>query len=428
MEKKMKPWEVIQKLETDNSRLFKEATVTENLDSPAFIEGVTMALNPFITFGVSSTIPAKKDTLDCWSDDLWFTWDDFEQLAFNLSTRTLSGHAARDAIAHAMSICPEDAWNFWYRRILLKDFKCGTSRATFEKCGMVIPSFNCMLATNGDGNKHMKGDCLVEYKYDGVRAITLVKDNVATIYSRNGKVLSNFPHIEKALSKPEFNDKVFDGEVMSEDFQSLMKQVHRKSGAETSDAYLALFDMITLEEFESGKSLNSIIERKESIDSLVFDECIKVVAYEQMNIDTETDRFKAMNKIALDNGYEGLMIKPITGIYECKRSKGWFKIKPFIELTLEVLGVEEGTGKYVNKLGALIIGGTDEGHNIHCNVGSGLSDSQRVDIWAMKEEVIGQLVEVRADAITISQDSDELYSLRFPRFKTFRGFEPGEKL
>jgi DNA ligase-1 len=42
--------------------------------------------------------------------------------------------------------------------------------------------------------------------------------------------------------------------------------------------------------------------------------------------------------------------------------------------------------------------------------------------------VVGQLVEVRADAITISQDSEDEYSLRFPRFKTFRGFEIGEKL
>jgi len=35
-------------------------------------------------------------------------------------------------------------------------------------------------------------------------------------------------------------------------------------------------------------------------------------------------------------------------------------------------------------------------------------------------------VEVRADAITSNQDGT--YSLRFPRFKTFRGFETGEKI
>jgi len=39
---------------------------------------------------------------------------------------------------------------------------------------------------------------------------------------------------------------------------------------------------------------------------------------------------------------------------------------------------------------------------------------------------VGRLVEIRADAIT--QNQDQTYSLRFPRFKGFRGFEAGEKL
>ena len=60
------------------------------------------------------------------------------------------------------------------------------------------------------------------------------------------------------------------------------------------------------------------------------------------------------------------------------------------------------------------------------NVGSGLSDDMRDVIWADKASVRGQLVEVRADAVT--QNQDGTYSLRFPRFLRFRGFEPGEKL
>ena len=45
----------------------------------------------------------------------------------------------------------------------------------------------------------------------------------------------------------------------------------------------------------------------------------------------------------------------------------------------------------------------------------------------IRDSLIGQLVEIRADARTKSQDSDT-YSLRFPRFKTFRGFDVGEKV
>jgi ATP-dependent DNA ligase len=48
--------------------------------------------------------------------------------------------------------------------------------------------------------------------------------------------------------------------------------------------------------------------------------------------------------------------------------------------------------------------------------------------WQHKDDLIGRIVEVRADAITQNQDTTDEYSLRFPRFLRFRGFEPGEKL
>ena len=68
----------------------------------------------------------------------------------------------------------------------------------------------------------------------------------------------------------------------------------------------------------------------------------------------------------------------------------------------------------------------DDGVNIKVNVGSGLTDELRDSIWANQEDVLHQLVEIRADAITQAENGE--YSLRFPRFKTFRGFEIGEKI
>ena len=42
--------------------------------------------------------------------------------------------------------------------------------------------------------------------------------------------------------KPSPYNLVLDGEVMSANFQDLMKQVHRKDGKQTTDAVLHLFD------------------------------------------------------------------------------------------------------------------------------------------------------------------------------------------
>lgn len=423
----MNPYNIIQALESDNSTLAKQEILKDNIDNAEFIEGSTMCLDPLVTFGVK-----QVPTTD--TDGPGVGWDLFKTLADKLIARELTGHAARDAIQTLADHSTVEQWNDWYRRILIKDLRCGTGAKLFNKVQKdTIPLFGCMLAH--DGAKHPKkitGECFIEYKYDGVRVIAIVQNGDATLYSRNGKLLENFPHINEALSRSEFEGLVFDGEVMSEDFQTLMKQVHRKEGAQTEDSYLAVFDMLTLEEFNAGGTDMTAFERRERLINYqpLFSYRLQLVQAINLNLDTDLgqESFKKMNKQALEEGYEGLMIKPVNEGYKCKRSHAWLKIKPFIEVTLEVVGVEEGTGKNEGMLGALVVAGNDDGKDFHLNVGSGLTDDMRKDVWAVKDAVIGQLVEIRADAATQSQDADDVWSLRFPRFKTFRGFELGEKL
>ena len=425
------PWKIVKKLESDNSRLFKEDVVKENLENLIFQEGLAMCLDALVTFGVKQ-IPKSKE------DGKGLDWDTFKKGANLLIERERTGHAARDLIEDLMHSAKINQWNDWYRRILIKDLRCGVSEKTVNNVAKKmnldfrVPVFSCMLAH--DGAKHPKkiiGNCLVEYKYDGVRVIAIVKNNKATLYSRNGKIFNNFPHIEEALSKSEYNNLVLDGEVMSDDFQALMKQVYRKSGAETDDAYLALFDILPLKEFNNGKSKLNTLDRKKQLDQLsqTFENCIKLVDYVILNFDDEKDnqKFSKMNKEALDKGYEGLMIKPSENYYESKRSHAWLKIKPFIEVTLKIVSIQEGTGKHSGKLGAFQVEGTDDGKFFSLSVGSGLTDDDRDKFWKSKEKLIGMLVEIRADAITQSIEGEH-YSLRFPRFKSFRGFKKNEKI
>ena len=424
-------WEIIKELESNNSRLFKEDIIEKNLNYKEFQEGLAMCLDPLVTFGVKQVPESEKNGNG-------LNWEDFKNSANLLIERESTGHAARDLIINLMNLSKEDQWNNWYRRILIKDLRCGVSEKTVNNVAKKmnlkfrVPIFSCMLAH--DGAKHpkkIKGDCLVEYKYDGVRVVAIVKKNKATLYSRNGKIFNNFAHIENALSKPEYNNIVFDGEVMSDDFQALMKQVYRKSGANTEDAYLALFDMLPLKEFNEGRSKLNSLERKQELNKLskTFGSEIKLVDYEIINFDNEQgqEKFSEMNKEALEKGFEGLMIKPNNNYYECKRSHAWLKIKPFIEVTLKVIDIQEGTGKHEGKLGAFSVEGEDDGKFFSLSVGSGLTDEQRDMYWADKDRLIGRLIEVRADAITKSIEGDH-FSLRFPRFKNFRGFEKDEKI
>jgi DNA ligase-1 len=432
------PQDIIVKLEDHNSRLDKEAILATAHDEglPEFFEGLRMALDPLVTFGVKQ-VPERSDVLS----GQGLAWEVFKELADKLIARELTGHAARDAIELAKNVATTEQWNGWYRRILIKDLRCGVSEKTVNKVVPgTVPVFTCALAhDSAKHEKKMKGKKQIEIKLDGVRVITIIRGNKVEMFSRNGKQFHNFGHIIAEIEEvikdyPVPYPLVLDGEVMSSDFQDLMKQVHRKDGKQTTDAVLHLFDTIPLGCFQAGKwdkpqSFRSAITKAWVEEHKEVLKHVQALEWEEVDLDTTEgqERFVALNKAAVDGGYEGVMIKDVDAPYECKRTHAWLKAKPFIEITLKVVAVEEGTGRNEGRLGAIIVEGEDDGYNYSLNCGSGFTDAQRDEYWTERSSLVGQLVEIRADARTKSQDS-ETYSLRFPRFKTFRGFQAGEKI
>ena len=433
------PWSVIEQLEADNSRIAKEAIIQKEAAAfnTEFFLGARLALDAMITFGIKQVEPKT-------GNGTGLGWDSFKQLADALSTRQLTGNAAITAVNHARMKATEEQWNLWYRRILIKDLRCGVSEKTINKiveknyADYIIPVFTCQLAHDSANHESkVTGQKLIEVKLDGVRVIAIVyPTGLVSLFSRNGKQLANFPLVEQQLSKHArffAEPVVLDGEIMSASFQDLMKQVHRKSDVKSTDAVLNLFDVITLREFQQGQGVNRQIDRSVSLAAWYNDfkdhmPNVTVLEQELINLDTPEGQaaFKQINADAVAGGYEGIMIKDPNAVYECKRSHAWLKLKPFIEVSLEVTDVEEGTGRNDGRLGALVCSGQDDGRNIVVNCGSGFSDDNRRVFWDNRGQLVGQIVEVRADAIM--QNQDGTYSLRFPRFLRFRGFEVGEKL
>ena len=436
------PQVIIQRLEADNSRLAKEAILAEAMNEglDEFFEGVRMALDNLYTFGVKQ-VPVSE------ADGQGLSWENFKQLAESLYRRELTGNAARDAIKLAMDVATKEQWNDFYRRILIKDLRCGVSEKTVntvakkqKKDAYKVPVFECQLSHDSANHEgKLTGTKIVERKLDGVRCLTVIDHEQRTVtqYTRNGKVLENFKHITDYLANfiDEFGRSyVLDGEIMSNSFQDLMKQVHRKDNVNAQDAVLNLFDIVPLFEFKQGKS--SLGQRRRSAFLKNFENIftdsgfIQIVPQKTFNLDSlvEEIEFKDYMKEMIAEGYEGVMIKDPEAKYECKRSVGWLKMKPFIEVSLTVTSVEEGTGRNLGKLGAIVCEGEDDGKKIVVNCGSGFTDEQRAEFWAAKDTLIDQVVEVRADAATRSQDSEDIWSLRFPRFLRFRGFTKGEKI
>jgi len=436
------PWEVIKKLEADNSRLVKEAIVAQEASAgnEYFFLGSRLALDPMVTFGLKQ-VPEKKDTD---SAEGGLGQELFVELCRQLKERIVTGNNARGLVERAMQMATLDEWNFWCRRILIKDLRCGLSEKTINKvvekkyAKYIIPVFACQLAHDSANHEDkVRGRRLVEVKLDGVRVITIAyPDGRVDQFSRNGKELVNFPHIVEQIKRTVtgvVEPVVLDGEVMSSSFQDLMKQVHRKSNVQSHDAVLHLFDLLPLAAFQNGRwdePQTDRIARLRGWKDLWQEETpnVQVLDHELVDLDTQEgqQRFREINQQAIAGGYEGIMIKDPDAAYECKRSTSWLKLKPFIEVSLEVKDFEEGTGRNAGRLGAIICEGDDDDRRIRVSVGSGFSDSDRDSFWAGRDELSGQIVEVRADAITQNQDGS--YSLRFPRFLRFRGFRAGEKI
>ena len=117
--------EIIKLIESSNSRLFKESIILEQMKkgNDIFFKGLSFAYSKLLTFGVKQLPVAEKsgEGLD---------WIEFSKICEKLIKRELTGYAARDQIIILKDKSHKDEWNFFYRRILQKDMRCGLSERT----------------------------------------------------------------------------------------------------------------------------------------------------------------------------------------------------------------------------------------------------------------------------------------------------------
>lgn len=438
----------IRDLESSDSRLHKERVIEKALmaaklgstDAQIFLFNCYQAYNPFYTFNVKQV----PETTGLTGRDN--PWPVFWALLEDLRTRGTTGGRARTRIQEVAEQFDSEEWNLMCRPVIIKDLRCGISEKTINKVvgntEWRIPVFGVQLAQDStDQPKKMKGIKRLEVKLDGVRVIAVVQGANCTLYSRNGKIFENFPQIAEAVedARNAFHygrgtggNFVLDGEIVGESFQKLMKQAHRKSDAKTLGMVYHIFDIVPLDALKEGHwnvNQQARLDWLESAQAALDEtDCLRIMP--GMNVDLDTaeghDILRRFAEASVEQGYEGIMIKSLDAPYICKRSDSWMKWKPTITVDLTIVGFEQGTGRNAGRLGAIIYEGVDNERNIRVNVGTGYSDKDRDDFWAARDQLLGVVGEVQADAVTQNQDGS--YSLRFPRHVRFRGFKPGEKL
>ena len=387
----------------------KKALIEQHKDNAILTTALKMGLDPFTPFHVVKVPRVTKRVVNP-SEEI--RWNIFIDAADMCASRFWTGNKAVQILHNALSIATEEEEK-WMRKILKKHLAIGASTKTINKVlPGLIPTFDVALAQKFEEKRIADKESVgVEPKLDGIRCFAIVKEGSALLYARSGKLITNFDDtIGEELIK--LGDGCYDGEIMGKDFIDLMRQAYRKENVDVSDTYLALFDYLPLEEWETRESKLTTRQRYlELVTRIGLNFPLRYLRkVSRVHVDADYEVIKALHDKYVSNGYEGAMVKDLDAPYKFGRGPEVMKLKAFHDVDLTVERLIEGTGKHSGKLGSVVV----NYHGVEVQVGSGFSDELRDTIWSTPDMFVNRTIEVRYQEVTPDG------SLRFPTFVCFR--------
>ena len=414
--------EILEKLESDNSRLFKEALLREHSSNETLRRALVMAADPWKNWGV-----AKYDKVDFFGshghEDTML--DIFMDLLDDLNDRKMTGNKARGAVEGAVSAF-DQLGQKWAERLLWRNLRCGVSATTINKIwpGSVVPFAVALAETlttvgvNGDFKiaDPISYPVRVEAKLDGLRCIAVKHNGEVSMFTRSGTPLETLPRIKAAIEALPLDNFVLDGEAMAdswEDSASIM--MSSKSKKDDSDMRYHIFDCLPLSEWQSQKSDTPYFFRLVNLATtlgLPEGSPFRLVKSKTCANETELREFYSE---CIDEGYEGVMLKDIEAPYRWKRSDAILKLKPVATEEGVIVGwynAKEST-KRAGKFGGFVI---LLPHGITTRVGGGYTDDIKTKIQESgPSSYIGKIAECEHQPPLTPAGA-----MRFPVFCRFR--------
>lgn len=186
-----------------------------------------------------------------------------------------------------------------------------------------------MLATLASDPPPDDANWTYEMKYDGFRAVIGIVDGEAAMLSRNELDLSSrFPKTFAALKNIKAKELIVDGEVVVLDEKGAPRfQLLQQGGREL----LVLFDILWLDG-EDFRRL-SYAERRKILQKTFARPPAGIAVSQTLAMTGE----KALAHAA-SGGWEGIIAKRKTSVYESRRSKEWLKIKAIQQQEMIIVG------------------------------------------------------------------------------------------
>ena len=450
---------VLQEIAETSSRKEKEALLEKHA-SDDFKRLAKYTYNQFVNY-YTNTIP-DYDIIDETKD-----FDDMFEVLDKLATGNYRGQVAQDLIKDLLEhsyIGLED----YLELVLSRDLSIGVGINTFNKVwDDLIPFHTIMKAESitADEAKELTYPLIAQNKYDGCRCAAQfdLKTGKVIFLSSNGNILDmpnlalsirqfwelNREDIIKAYKGIELDKIDFDGELVSNTrigTSSLVTKFVRNTAGENDDKNFTyhIWDILpggaVVGDFKSnntGKKKLLITHITQEVRYNLLKKCSlfgkRIQKAETIIANTADEMLDFYSeRVSRDNG-EGIVIKTLDGFYERgdkHRSSVWMKLKMRNEADLKVVGFELAPVKasivkaYKDRgleipnemVGALICRSDDD--IITVNVGSGISDEQRIAWKENPDEIVGSIVEVQY--FDIVKDTYGNHSLYLPALSRIR--------
>lgn len=404
---------MVTSLEQETSPIYKKQIIRAY---PELKEFLCIIYNKNYKFNITGDKVLNYYHSDSYQVDINFSYVIYTLLE-DLNKRKISGNFALNQCA-----------NFLYEhyefadmvvRILNKDLKCGINTKTLEDI------YKENLGTFGVPLANEYNDALVNFntedwfcsrKLDGIRCITVVEeDGHVGCYSREGKKFSTTKKLEEQIKQAFKNCKgiVFDGELCivdkngNEDFKGIISKFRRKN-YQLIDFIYFVFDSWSLKEFNKSETNTTYFNRyKQLKNNYVENKNIQIL---EQTLITSQEHFIDLIRI-LPKHFEGYILR-----YDdktlFKRSNNLLKVKKFkseeYKITKVNKGVKKMEGGHIECCGSLTF--IHKGNEV--NVGSGLTDYQRIEWFNNPEKILNKVVTIKYQNETKNKKGN--LSLRFP--------------
>lgn len=388
-------------------------------------QALSRLLDPTVTFHLKEKSLQKE--IKCPKQE---PYDSFFHMCDDLASKRGLSDMDIARVRNTLDQIQEEDLRLYAEKFLCKSITLGISAKTVNKAlgRNVIPVMEVMLANKYFDHPHEIGGCYftITEKLDGIRCIAIVEEGKKPVLlSRQGQRIEGLTAVEGALDAMRCTvpyDFVFDGELLitnrydcpsKEQYKQTTKIV-RKDGPKFGITY-NVFDMMSVRNFLWHTATNSYELRRDTLEEM-FDgfhsPWLKIlpVLYSGRDINMVHECLEEQR--ALD--HEGIMINLNGAPYVFGRTSNLLKVKVMSDCDLEIIGVQEGKGKFEGTLGALTV--DYKGNPV--GVGSGLTDDMRAAIWTDPDKYIGRVATIQYFEET--NDADGKLSIRFPVFKELR--------